>query len=387
MKTQWNKSQQRIRETFATLGQEVAANARSNSVAAKFDRESWQKISNAGLWRFPVEATYGGSGQSWWEFSAALEGLATTSQDFGFLLSIIAHAGAIRALSTHGTEEQKLCLLPKVLEGQVASTATTEPHGGSDVARVRTAAQTVGNRLLLSGHKAHITNAPIADIFVIFGRIPELGPKKDITLFVFERAEAQGLKTLPAEIMLGNRTSPTGGIVLKDVVIEPDNILGPRGDGLAVLYSMLSLDRLLYALVAAGFAEHMLEKAMTFASGRESFKRPLTDHQLVLTKIVEIKTNMEIARCLAYTALDRMVGGRDDASLLCSIAKLVGTEGLWQSAQEFIQLHGHAGYVEGPVAQVLTDVVATRIAGGTSEMQKLNIFHQLNRLYGREANP
>lgn len=385
MKTQWTAEQNGIRSKFAALGDGVTANFRAADDPAQFDRISWERVTAAGLWKLPIASTYGGADGTWWEFSAALEGLATTSQDLGFLLSIIAQAGALRVISSHGSEEQKRELLPRLLEGQVASTATTESHGGSDVARVRTAARNAGNRLLLSGQKAHITNAPIAEIFVILGRIPALGAKKDITLFVLERAKARGLETAEAEITLGNRTSPTGDILLKDVVIEPENILGPGGGGLAVLYSMLSLDRLLYALVAGGFAEHMLGMAMEFAGSRRTFGRPLADHQLVQDKIVGIRTNMEIARCLAYTALERMLKGQDDASLICSIAKLVGTEGLWKSSQELLQLHGHAGYMEGPVSQVLKDVVATRIAGGTSEMQKLNIFKQLSRQYGREA--
>ena len=384
MQIRWDESQQQTRRTFAALGEHVGMNGCSGRNNNQFDWDSWMEVSKAGLWKLPISNVHGGVRKTWWDFAAAVEGLASTSQDLGFLLSVIAQSGALYVINAFGSDEQKQWLLPKLLEGQVASTATTEPHGGSDVSRVRTAAHNVGNRLLLSGHKAHITNAPIADIFVILGRIPSLGEKKDITLFVFERSEAEGLETAPAEITLGNRTSPTGDIILSGVPVEEKNALWPRGEGLHLLYRMLQLDRLLYALVAGGFAEHMLDRALSFARTRTTFNRPLAERQLVQDKIVAIKTNMEVSRSLSYTALSRFLDPNDDASVIASVAKLVGTEGLWASAQELLQLHGHAGYMEGPVSQVLADAVATRIAGGTSEMQKLNIFKQLNGSHARE---
>lgn len=384
----WSMEQKRIRQDFAALGEGVARNAPSAHNSATLDSESWQAISDAGIWRYPIADAHGGAGKTWWEFAAALEGLATTTQDLGFLLSVIAQAGAIHAVNNFGTDRQKGVVLQRLLKGDVAATAATEPHGGSDVARVRTAAHNKGNRLILSGHKAHITNAPIAEILVILGRVPSLGARQDITLFVFERDNTLGLTTSTAESTLGHRSSPTGDIVLKDVTVEPDNILGAAGGGLAMLYDMLLLDRLLYAFVAGGFGEHLLGRAMSFAANRSSFNRPISDHQRVQDKIVEIRTNMEIARCLAYTALDRMLRQDDDAALLSSMAKLVGSEGLWRSAQELLQLHGHAGYVDGPVSRMFADAAATRIAGGTTEMQKLNIFNQLNRQqkWGRQDN-
>ncbi len=384
MQTQWNAEQQAIKTTFAGLGEQVAGRAINLRASGGLDRTSWEAVSSRGLWQLPVATEFGGLGRSWWEFAAGLEGLSSTARDLGFLLSAIAHAGAIRVISEFGTRDQKARFLPRLVRGEVASTATTESQGGSDVARTRTSAEAVGNTLYLSGQKSHITNAPVAGIFVVLGRIPSLGDKRDITLFLLDRSDP-GLMTLPAETMLGNATSPTGDLVLDSVSIEERHILGPAGDGLSILYSMLCLDRLLYGLVASAYAVPLLEEALAFAGSRQSFNRPLSEHQYVQDKIVQIKTNMEVARFISYAALERMLDGHADASLLCSIAKLVGTEGLWQSAQEFMQLHGHEGYVEGPVAWVLKDVVATRIAGGTNEMQKVNIFKQLQKLQLEET--
>ena len=379
MSFQWTPEQSDTRNKYAEIGKNVAA----RFAPGRFDRLSWSDLTEAGFWRLPVARDYGGAGRSFREIAAGLEGLAYEARDFGFLLSVMAQTGTIQVVCDFGTEEQKSQLLPKLMEGVVASTASTEPQGGSDVARVATAAERRDGRLLLSGQKSPITNAPIADIFVIVGRIPELGARNDITLFVIERVDAVGLETFSGEPTLGCTTSPIGTIQLQDVPLEQTNILGQPGQGLELAYSILSLDRLLFCLVASAFGEFMLGQAMAFVRTRRSFGKPLWEHQYVQDKIVKIATNMQVARSLAQTALRSRLGGQPDSSLLCSIAKMVGTDGLCESAQEVVQLHGHAGYVDGPISRLLQDAIASRIAGGTNEMQKVNVFNQINRRSAR----
>lgn len=380
MRTQWSEQQSALRSRFAAFGLTVAARAEACRTARQLDFPSWQQLAEEGFFGLPVPKAQGGAGLGWWEFAAALEGLSSTAGDFGFLLSIIAHMGAIRAILRDGSERQRSEILPLLIGGDLAATATTEPGGGSDVARVQTAAAAgADGTLRLAGRKAHITNAPIAQVFLVLGRIPSLGPKKDLTLFLLERG-SPGLSTEEAEVTIGNLTSPTGSIRLDDVPVDPAQILGRPGDGLALLYGMLTLDRLLYALVAAGYLEALVKQALVHAEGRSSFGKPLAENQYIQDKIVLMKVGMEQARLLSYAALDHMLTDHPQALLMGSIAKLAGTEQLWQSAYEFVQLHGHLGYMEGPVSHVLCDTVAARIAGGTSEMQKINIFKQLQKL-------
>lgn len=378
MRMQWSDEQQRVRSRFVELGCNIRKRADECRAKSCFDIESWREIADAGFFGLPIAARYGGGEQSWWELAAALEGLSSTAGDFGFLLSTIAHLGAVKIISEEGSEAQKMKYLPRLVRGSVAATATTESTGGSDVARIFAAARGEGSALRLTGTKTHITNAPIADIFIVLGRIPSLGQKRDITIFLLER-NVEGLSTGDPERTLGNVTSPTGDIDLREVAIAPDRVLGRPGDGLNLLYGMLTLDRLLYALVAAGYLEPLLQRALDFGDMRCSFGKRLSENQYIQDKIVLMKVSMEQARFLAYAALDRMLTRSPEALLMSSIAKLVGTEDLWRSAYEFLQLHGHRGYMNGPVAQVLCDTVAARIAGGTSEMQKINIFKQLEK--------
>ena len=378
MRLRWSEEELAVRNAFRGVGHQVKARASDFRKQGSLDRTMWTKVAEAGLFGLPVDPAYGGSGKGWWSFAASLEGLSSTAGDLGFLLSVIAHMGAVRILSEEGTEDQKRRFLPRLVSGSVAATATTERSGGSDVARIRAAAAETSGQLFLTGEKKHITNAPVADVFIILGRIPHLGEKRDITLFLLDR-DSTGLSTGTPEDTLGNASSPTGDIVLKEVAITQASILGRPGEGLASLYRMLTLDRLLYALVAAGYLEPIIEASMRHACSRTSFGKLLAEHQYVQDKIVLMKVAMEQARFLAYAALDRMLAGDPDMLSMGSIAKLVGTEHLWTAAADFLHLQGHQGYMTGAATEILSDAAAVRIAGGTSEMQKINIFNQLKR--------
>ncbi|KAA0563504.1 acyl-CoA dehydrogenase [Bacillus sp. CH30_1T] len=382
MNFSWNEEQLLIRNRFSSLSTTINSNYQDYYDRNQFDDEAWEVVTNEGIWKYPVPEKYGGYGKSWWEFTAALEGLASTTKDLGFLLSMIAHIGCLRVLMKHGTEEQKHYYLDLLMNGKVGATAITETSGGSDVARISTSAaykSSSPSLLELNGHKSHITNAPIADVVVMVGRIPELG-KKDITLFILER-DMTGLTFGERENMFGNRTSPTGDIYLKNVHIHKGNILGEPGDGLNTLYNMISLDRLLYGLIAAAFIEPLLTKSLAFSNDRTAFKTSISNHQYIQKKLTDMKMNIEKSRWVSYAALDRLITGHEEASLLCSIAKFTGTEALVETAHDLMLIHGHQGYMQGEISQILQDAIGTRIAGGTSDIQRVNIFNQLQKLH------
>jgi len=315
----------------------------------------------------------------WWDFFFAFEGLSTSCSDFGFLLSLIAHVGAVRLLDQFGTHEHKSAHLIKLLNGSLAATAITESTGGSDVARIKSQAVRGGyEQLLLSGTKSHITNAPIADFFVIVAQYPTERHPKNISLFLVDRNK--GIETSAPESLLGNNTSPTGSLTFKDLKInELSDVIGTKGEGLETLYKMISLDRILYAVVAATQGERLLKYSMDYTSTRRSFHNTLDNYQYVQDKIVGIKINMEISRLVAYKAFDSLVLDKQDTILSGSLAKLVGSEGLWASVQDTMLLHGHSGYESGPIASLFRDIAGVRIAGGTSDIQKVNIFNQLRK--------
>jgi isovaleryl-CoA dehydrogenase len=389
MSLHWTIEGQQRREHFVHFGREVVSpGAHERDRNGQFDHAGWKALAAEEFWTAHVPTRYGGWDGTMWDFLAGLEGLSEGSSDFGFVLSAIAHAGLIQVLLTHGTDEQRKRLLPPLVSGSVGGTAATEAGGGSHVAAVRTVARRDGGRYLLSGEKRHITNAPIADIVLIVGRVLDVG-RRDITLFLVHR-EAQGLVRGPKEDLLGQRTSPTGSLILNEVEIGDADIVGPVGDGLATLYSFLAFDRLMYAIAVAGQLRLHLHRALDHALTRQAFGQPLAEHELIQDKLVDMKLTAESARYMGYAAADALIRGDRSYSELASCAKLAASEGIVRAGVELIQIFGHAGYMrDSGIEQVLRDAVAIRIAGGTTEMQKKNIFKQLSaghaKHHGRSA--
>jgi isovaleryl-CoA dehydrogenase len=377
MQLEWTAAQAEYRARFRAIAQAVIApGASERDASATFDRGLWKRLAREGFWRLRVPPQYGGTGGSLWDFLAAFEGLAAGAGDHGFVLSAIAHAGLLQVLLEHGTEEQQARWIPMLVEGGIGATAATEASGGSQVTAIRTAARATADGYILTGEKQHITNAPVADLALIVGRIPALGAR-DITLFVVRRGGA-GVRFGPPEDLLGQRSSPTGSIVLAEASVRSADVVGPPGGGLETLYSFLAFDRLMYGLAVAGFLEPLLHVALERADGRIAFGAPLIEHEYIQDKLVDMKLTMETSRWLAYSAAAALARGDATCSAQASLAKLVAAEGMVRAGLELIQIFGHHGYERaGGVERALRDAVALRMAGGTSEMQKKNVIKHL----------
>jgi alkylation response protein AidB-like acyl-CoA dehydrogenase len=347
----------------------------------EFRPEAWQRLADSGLWTLPVPVSAGGRGEGWEAFVDAFAALAGNVDDVGLLLTAIAHAGAIRVLCTEGTDDQRARHLPVLMSGGLGSTAFTEPTGGSDVARIRATAHPSGaGGWRLMGQKAHITNAPQADVIVLLGRIAPLAPR-DLTLFVLD-AGRPGLVLGPAEHMLGCASSPTGDVVLDDVAVDPGDVLGAPGEGLAAAYRMFAFDRALYGLVAAARIGALVDWSLERTHSRHSYGVRLADHQLVQGRIADMFVASTVVGGVARDAVRAVLDGAGDAALSASVAKLYATEQLVSASISALQLHGHSGYEDGRVSRTLADGLGTLIAGGTSDIQRKHIFAQLQHLRG-----
>jgi alkylation response protein AidB-like acyl-CoA dehydrogenase len=377
MNLSWTPRQLELARRFENLSHDLIwPRSQAHNALTELDLDAWEAMANEGLWRLPVPRELGGDGLSWWEFCAALEGITRGGRDLGFSLSLIAHAGLVRALVLFGTDEQQRNLLPLLMNGAVGATALTEESGGSDVARIRTSGRRDGSGYRLNGVKEHITNAPVADVFFVLGRLAGLPPKADITAFLIERKRT-GLETGLPEKMLGNRSSPTGQISLREVWVPADAILGVPGSGLDLTYRTVALDRLLYGVVSATYLDVLLDQALEYAWERRAFGAPIADYQYVQRRLTNLKISAESTRWLSYAALDRLVNADPHSQVLCSMAKLVGSEALVAGAMDAMQLFGHLGYMAGFVSRSVNDALGTLIAGGTSDIQRKNIFTQL----------
>ncbi|MHB1199486.1 MAG: acyl-CoA dehydrogenase family protein [Polaromonas sp.] len=381
MKFEFDERQSALFAQFAEFGRSVATTASEHDAEASLDHVNWQRIGSAGIWRLPVARELGGLGGSWADCVAAMEGLATTANDLGFMITMLGHVGALRLLLEEGSTQQQQRWLEPLMRGDIGVTAMTEDTGGSDLARMRTAAFKGSAGWHLSGCKRHITNAPVAKLGMIAGRIPALGEKRDITLFFVELG-AQGVTIGQPENNLGIRTSPTADITFENSPISDENIVGSPGDGLRLLYRVISFERALYGAIASGLIEGMIQKAMDRVEARKAFSRPLADYQYVQGRIADMKTTSILCRLMSYAALDKVEKKTDDYSIHCSVAKLLAGEGLLAAAEHLVQLHGHLGFMNNNLSRQLRDAVGMRIAGGTSDIQRINIFNQVRRQHG-----
>lgn len=376
MHFEFSTRQRELFDQFARIGREISARADEHDKTRRFDEAGWQQISESGLWRLPVPRALGGAGEAWTDCIAAIEGLATTAGDLGFLISLLGHIGSLRIILEEGSAEQKERWLEPLMRGEVAVTAMTEASGGSDLARMQLAAVADQDGWRLSGRKVHITNGPVASLGMIAGRIPALGAKKDITLF-FVDLSSEGVGRGELEDNLGIRTSPTCDLIFDRVRLDKINIMGQPGDGLRILYRIIAFERALYGVIASGLIENMIETAMNRVETRKAFGRPIGDYQYVQGRISDMKTASIICRLLTYSGLEKLDARAKDSSIVCSVAKFMAGEKLLEAAEHLVQLHGHLGFMNNALSRQLRDAAGMRIAGGTSDIQKINIFNQL----------
>ncbi len=379
MSVRRNEYQESLFKKFAELGKSVAKSANENDANATLDHESWQAVSKEGIWRIAVPISHGGLGGTWIDVISALEGLSTTAEDLGFLVTTLGHLGSIKVLLDEGTPHQKARWLPRLLDGVIGVTAMTEKTGGSDLSKMQLSAYEKGGGYFLNGKKVHITNAPVAKFGMIAGRVPSLGKKKDITLF-FVDLDGPNVKIGDTENNLGIRTSPTASIEFDEVPLNDENFIGRPGDGLRVLYDVISFERALYGAMAAGMIENHIMRSCKRVTERIAFGQPLSVNQYVQGRLTDMKMAAIVCRTLTYAAFEELETGAPTASILCSATKYFAGENLVMSAENMVQLFGHLGYGNNEISRMMRDALGMRIAGGTSDIQRINIFNNMLRL-------
>ncbi|WP_062205650.1 acyl-CoA dehydrogenase family protein [Streptomyces sp. NBRC 109706] len=383
MNITWNKRQLELRERFREVATDlVAVGSDARDRDASFDRELWKELAAADFWRLQVPTGAGGLGKDGWDWLAAMEGLSLGARDLGFLMSVASHSGLIRLLLTAGTPEQQHRWLPGLTSGEVAATGSTEESGGSDIRGLSTrAVPTADGGFVLNGAKAHITNAPVADVVMLAARTDTEPGAFELSLFV-TRTDVDGVGSGPGEDLLGLRTSPTGPIAFRDVRVDADAVIGGVGEGLTRLYNTLAYDRILFGIIVGSSLEAQLEPLVRQLETRHAFGAPLSAQQYMQEKVVSLTMAVEGSRALAYRSFGQLEDQHDGYSLSASVTKLFASTGLVGSGLDLVQAFGHSGYESGSaVERNLRDSVAFKIAAGTDEMQKKNIFNHVRRAY------
>jgi alkylation response protein AidB-like acyl-CoA dehydrogenase len=272
-----------------------------------------------------------------------------------------------------GPDDVRRRYLPDLFSGRkVGAYALSEPGAGSDAGSLKTVARRDGDDYVLEGAKTFITNAPIADVFVIFANAAPASGSKGITAFAVERG-AKGLEIGPNDEKMGLHGSTTAQLYLGGLRVPVSQRVGEEGDGFKIALRTLDFGRLGLAAHSVGAAQRLLEACVAYAKTRVQFGKPIGANQAIQWMLADAATEIHAARLLVYDAASRADRG-ERISDRASMAKLFATEMLGRVADAAVQIHGGMGYMrELWIERAYRDARITRIYEGTSEIQRILI--------------
>ena len=344
----------------------------------RFPAEVYKKLGREGFLGALVPQEYGGSGADLMGMYIIKEELCRSAAGMGVSVTICT-LNFCHFTCRFGTEEQKQKYVPPVVNGdKVAAYCLTEPNAGSDTLGIETRARRDGDRFVINGTKTFITNAPIADYFIVVTRTSGDRSIDGATNFILDRG-MEGLITGEPFEKLGMKCSPTGEVFFEDVRVSKEQVLGTKEDGFRDMFTTLNAERALAAATATGIAQACFDASIRYARERIQFGRPIGTFQFVQGMLSEMAMNLEMARNYAHKVCwlyDQGKTIRHEASM----AKLFASEMAVKSALDAVQIHGGYGYIKDfPVERYFRDSKLGEIGGGTSEIQKLIIARQLMR--------
>jgi alkylation response protein AidB-like acyl-CoA dehydrogenase len=364
---------------------EFAANELNSDIITRdeegvFSRENWRKCAAFGIPGLPFPEQYGGSGADIVTTMLAMEGLGYGCKDSGLIFGMNAQMWSVQMpIWEFGTEEQRRKYLPRLCSGEIiGGHGMTEPDSGSDAFSLGATAVRQGDRYVLNGSKTFVTNAPVADVFVVFANTGEAKGVLGISAFIVER-DAPGFRVGKKIGKMGLRTSPMAEIVMEDCAVPEASLLGRERLGARIFNSSMAWERSCILAGNLGAMERQLETCIRYANQRRQFNSPIGKFQSVSNRIVDMKMRLEASRLLLYKVAWAHQQGRD-CTLDAALAKLFISEAGVQSSLDAIQVHGGYGYTtEYEVERDLRDAIGGRLYSGTSEIQR-NIIARMLKL-------
>jgi alkylation response protein AidB-like acyl-CoA dehydrogenase len=369
---EWTDEQREYRDVVLHF----ARSRLSDGVAARdagheFSAEGWRACAEVGIQGLPVPEEYGGSGANATTIVLALEALGYGCEDNGLIFALNAQMWACEVpLVRFGSEEQKRRYLPGLCDGSaIGAQAMSEPEAGSDALSLTTTAERRGDSYIVNGRKTFATNAPEADIFLVYASTDPSRGFAGVSAFLLGR-DTPGLSVGRPLEKMGLRTSPMSEVFLDECELPAESVLGKAGDGMAIFNLAMLWERSCILASTVGSMQRQLERCIEYARARRQFGQPIGKFQAVSHRIVEMKVRVETARLLVYRLgwlLERGKAKPLDAAL----AKLYLSESYVQSSLDALQIHGGYGYMsEYGLEREVRDAIATRLHSGTSEMQR-----------------
>ena len=355
---------------------ELAPRARELDEKEEFSWENWKGMAALGLTGVGVDPAYGGSGGGYRQMAIAEEEVARG--DAATSVTLVAHLSlGTSTIQQYGNEEQKLKYLPPLAAGEkMAAWALTEPEGGSDAAALRTTATLRDGAYYLNGSKIFISNADVADYIVIFASHDRSLGHRGISSFILEGG-TPGFSAHRQQGKMGMRGSSTTEMTMRDAPVPQPNLLGQEGQGFQYAMEILDSSRIIIAAQCVGIGQAALEAAVKYAQQRQSFGRPIAQHQAIQFILADMATEVyasRVATMHAATLKDNGLPFINEASM----AKLLASEMSIRVTSNALQVFGGYGYFkDSPVERYFRDARVTTIYEGTSEVQRIVIARHL----------
>ena len=339
-----------------------------------------------GLYGFAIPEEYGGLGLSAHEEMQLVMELGWTTPSFRSLFGTN-NGIAGHTLLEGGTPDQKKTYLPKLASGEwVASFGLTEPDAGSDPGSLRTRADRRGDDWVINGTKRYITNAPVADLIMVFARTtPGVSPSEGVSVFMVP-TDTPGLSIGPKDRKMGQAGAWSADVHLEDVRVPHSAMVGEEeGAGYVTAMRSLAHGRLHIAALCVGMAQRLVHESVEYAQHREQGGRPIADFQLIQALLADSQTDTMAARALVLDAAANFDAGVD-TKMGPAASKYFASEAVGRVADRAVQIHGGAGYMRGvAVERFYRDARLFRIYEGTSQIQQLVIARQLLAAHAKEA--
>jgi len=369
--------QELIRDSMRAFAQErLAPFAAEWDRNHTFPREALNELAALGALGMVVPEEWDGAGMDYMSLVLTLEEIAAGDGATSTIVSV-QNSLPCGILNRFGNDAQKEAWLKPLARGEkLGCFCLTEPHVGSDASAIRTTAVRDGNEWVLNGVKQFITTGKHADVAIVFAVTDKAAGKKGITCFLVP-ANAPGYQVGRIEEKMGQKASDTTQILLENCRIPADSMIGAEGQGYKIALANLEAGRIGIAAQCLGMARAALEAAVKYAQERESFGKPIFEHQAVNFRLADMATQLEAARQLVWHAASLKDAGRPCLKE-ASMAKLFASEMAERVCSDAIQVHGGYGYVtDFPVERIYRDVRVCQIYEGASDIQKLVIGRAL----------
>jgi len=376
-----NKEQLMIQQMVREFAQgEIEPVVAEYEAEGRFPEEIIARLGELGILGMTVPKEYGGGGCDTVSYTCAVEEIARSCASTAIAVSVN-NSLACFPLLTFGTEEQKREHLVPIASGRsLGAYGLTEPSAGSDAAMQQTIATADGDGYVINGVKHFITNATVADVYIVFAMEDKTKGTRGITAFILRKGDP-GFTFGTIEDKLGIRASIQAELVFEDCHVPAERKLGDSGKGFKIAMVTLDVGRIGVASQALGIAQAALDRSVQFANEREQFGKPIGRQGAIQETIANMATQIEASRMLVRYAAWCKDAGRP-FSKEAAMAKLHASETAMWATTKAIQVHGGYGYIKDyPVERYFRDAKITEIYEGTSEIQRLVIA--LNVLSGK----